>query len=125
MREAVAGLILVPTADDVPGATAFARLDDLGFVAAADQPEVVALVYQVLRELVSVVTARQTGAKEVDLNRVELHLQTALTALAEFAEVGKFANQAEKNLQNLKDAGNRVHARLRDALTSGLAEVRT
>jgi hypothetical protein len=121
VRDAVAGLVLVPTPEEVPGGSRFARVDDLAFVVAADDPTVVSLVYLILREMTALLTVRQSDGDEIDLAKVEAQLGLALTALAELDEVGRLAGQAEKTLQNLRAVGGRVQKKIHEALTNGLA----
>jgi hypothetical protein len=67
VRDAAAGLVLVPTSAEVPGGGLFARIDNHGFVCAANDPAVVSLVYCVLRELTALLAARPNDASAIDL----------------------------------------------------------
>lgn len=104
----------------MPGHGAFARIDELSFVVAADA-EHTELVYLVLRELVALVAVRQHDGDEVDLTKIEAQMNSALAALGEFDEVARMANAAAKNLAAIKDVGGRVRTRIHEALTAGLA----
>lgn len=120
VRAAAGCLILVPTPAEVPGGGRFARVDDLSFVVAADDPDTLSLVYLTTRELVALVAVRQHGADGVDVAKVQAQLQHALSLLNEFDEVGRLAGAAKKNLESLLVAGARVRKNLHTALTSGL-----
>ncbi|GAB3069167.1 hypothetical protein [Pedococcus soli] len=121
VRGAAGCLILVPTPAEVPGGGRFARVDDLSFVVAADDPDTLSLVYLTTRELVALVTVRQHGDDGVDIAKAQAQLQHALTLLSEFDDVGRLAGAAKKNLESLLLTGARVRTRLHDALTAGLA----
>lgn len=121
VREATASLTLVPTAAEVPGQGSFARVDDLAFVVAADEPSTVSLVYLVLREMTALLTIRQDDGTEVNLGQLEAQIGIALTALEEFQEVGRLALQAQRSLESLRAVGGRVHEKIHQALTSGLS----
>lgn len=120
VRDAAAGLVLVPTASEVPGGGRFARVDDLAFVVAADDLPTATLVYLVLRELTALVAVRQDDGDELDLTKLEGHLNLALMSLAEFDSVGRLAVQAEKSLVELRTIGSRVQRKIHEALTGGL-----
>jgi hypothetical protein len=120
VRDAAAGLVLVPTASEVPGGGRFARVDDLAFVVAADDLPTATLVYLVLRELTALVAVRQDDGDELDLTKLEGHLNLALMSLAEFDSVGRLAVQAEKSLVELRTIGSRVQKKIHEALTGGL-----
>ena len=121
VRDAAAGLVLVPTPEEVPGGGLFARVDDYGFVCAANDPEIVSLVYCVLRELTTLLGSSSDDRTGVDLDRVEAHIAIALSALEELSEVARLSLQAEKSMQNLRAVGGRVTKKIHEALTSGLA----
>ena len=113
----------MPTAEEVPGGGRFARVDDLAFVVAADDLTTVSLVYRILREMTALLTVRSSEGDEVDVAKLESQRNlalSALSALSEFDEVGRLAGQAQKNLENLRAIGGRVHKKLYDALTGGL-----
>lgn len=120
LRQASAGLILVPTCDEVPGGGRWARVDDASWVVAADDPTVVSLCYLILREMTALLTVRQNDGDEVDLAKVEAQINWALSALKELDEVARLATSAERNLAGLKEVGGRVQKKIRDALTGGL-----
>ncbi|MBC7633621.1 hypothetical protein, partial [Aeromicrobium sp.] len=119
-REAVAGLGLVPTCDQVPGGGSFARVDELSYVVALDDDSALGLVYLVLRELVAATHTRDTDS-EVDLTKLEAHLDTALRALEDFDDVGRNAKAAQRSLENILTTGAAVKARLGTSITAGLA----
>jgi hypothetical protein len=122
VRDAAGALALVPSAEQVPGPGAFARVDELSFVVAADA-EHAELVYLVLRELVALVAVRQNDGEEIDLAKIDAQMNSALKALEEFDEVGRLAKAATKNLAGIMDVGGRVRKRIEEALTAGLAEL--
>lgn len=119
-RDAVAALALVPSCDQVPGGGSLARIDDASFVVAATDDHVVQLVFLVLREPVALHHVRQDDT-EVDLGRLETHLEAALTALTEFDDVGRLATQAGQTLERLKATGARARTRITESITAGLA----
>lgn len=121
VRRAAAGIILVPTVEEVPGNGKLCRVDDFGYVVAANDPETVSLVYLIVRELVALLTIKQNDDDEIDLSQVEAKLNLALTALEEFDEVGKLAVQASKHLEKLIVVGRGAQAKARQALSDGLA----
>ncbi|MGN6130149.1 MAG: hypothetical protein ACTHOK_07385 [Nocardioidaceae bacterium] len=125
LRQAAAGLVLVPTSDEVPGGGRWARVDDASWVVAADDPTVVSLCYLILREMTALLTVRQDDGDEIDLAKVEAHLKWAMSALTELDEVGRLATSAERNLNQLKVVGAGVQKKIRDALTNGLAALHT
>jgi hypothetical protein len=119
-RDAVAALALVPSCDQVPGGGSLARVDDTSFVVAATDEHAVQLVFLVLRELVALHHVRQDDT-EVDLGRLETHLEAALAALTDFDDVGRLATQAGQTLERLKTTGARARARITESITAGLA----
>lgn len=121
LRQAAAGLVLVPSCDEVPGGGRWARVDDASWVVAADDPTVVSLCYLILREMTAMLTIRQDDGDEIDLAKVEAQLNWAMSALNELDEVGRLASSAERNLNQLKLVGAGVQKKIRDALTNGLA----
>lgn len=122
VRQAAAGIILVPTPDEVPGSggASLCRVDDFGFVVAASEPQVVSLVYLIVRELVVLLTVRQSADSEIDLTQVEARVRLALAAIEEFSEVGKLASQAKRSLDRLLEVGQQAQAKARQALTDSL-----
>lgn len=120
VREAVGGLVVVPTRGEVPGGGSFARLDTTSYVVAADDPEAVSLIYLLLREQVALLTVRQEDGAEVDLAAIESRLAMALEGLTEFDEVGRLAAQAQKALERLIDVGGRARQKVRDNLTKSI-----
>ncbi|HEX3005154.1 MAG TPA: hypothetical protein VHO27_13155, partial [Angustibacter sp.] len=121
LRQAAAGLVLVPSCDEVPGGGRWARVDDASWVVAADDSTVVSLCYLILREMTAMLTIRQDDGDEIDLAKVEAQLNWAMSALNELDEVGRLATSAERNLNQLKLVGAGVQNKIRDALTNGLA----
>jgi len=121
VRDASAALVLVPTPDEVPGGGLFARVDDFAFVVAAQDPETVGLLYLLLREMVAVLTVRQSDDSELDLTQVEARLSLALSTMDEFDEVGRLAVQAQKSLQKLVGIGQAAQKKARNALIEGVA----
>ncbi|GAA3565765.1 hypothetical protein GCM10022197_22040 [Microlunatus spumicola] len=119
VRGAVAGLMLVRSADEVPGGGPFCQVDEMGWVVAADDWQVVRLIYLFVREKAILTRARSTEST-ADLVALERQLNLAMAALGDLSEVGKLAGQAETNLQKLREVGRRVSARLQEALQGGL-----
>lgn len=119
-RDAVAALALVPSCDQVPGGGSLARIDDASFVVAATDEHAVQLVYLVLRELVALHHVREDDT-ELDLTRLESHLEAALAALTDFDDVGRLATQAGQTLDRLKTTGARARNRITESITAGLA----
>ena len=119
-RQAHAGLMIVSTRQQVPGGCGFARVDDLAFVVVAE-PDVLQLVYLVLREMAAMLHVRQGQDETVNLAKVEAHIAQALSALEDFDEVGRLAGAAAKNIENLRVSGGRVKARIHEALTASLS----
>lgn len=125
VREAVGGLVLVPTREEVPGGTVFARLDNYSYAVAADDPETVSLLYLVLREQVAMLTVRHDDDSEVDLAQLETRLNLALEGLNEFDEVARLAAQAQKTLEKLIGVGGRAKQKVRENLAQGVALMHT
>ncbi len=120
VREAIAGIILVRSPEEVPGSGRICRVDELGYVVAADDEDAVGLVYLVVRELVALAHLQRNGDDEVDLAKLQVRLNGALEALADFDEVGKLAVQATKQLEKLREVGRRSQLKIREALTESL-----
>lgn len=120
VRDAVGGLVLVPTRSEVPGGGMFARLDTCAYVVAADDPETVSLLYLLLREQVAMLTVRQDDGTELDLAQLETRLNLALDGLTEFDEVGRLAAQAQKALERLIAVGGQARQKVRDNLTKSI-----
>lgn len=120
VRDAAGGLVLVPTAAEVPGAGAFARVDTCAYVVSAESPETVSLIYLLLREQVAVLTVRQDDDAEIDLAQVEARFNLALAGIAELDEVGRLAVQAQRALTKLIDLGRQTQQKVRDTLTEGI-----
>lgn len=125
VRKAAGGIILVPTASEVPGHGRLCRVDDFGYVVAAEDEETVSLVYLIVRELVALLTIKQADDTEVDLTQVEAKLRLALSAMEEFDEVGRLATQARRSLDKLLEVGKGAQAKARQALTDGVALLRS
>lgn len=121
VRRAGAGIILVPTAAEVPGNGRLSRVDDFGYVVAADDEETVSLVYLIVRELVALLTIKQNDDDEINLGQVEAKLNLGLAALEEFDEVGKLAVQASKQLEKLIAVGRGAQSKARQALTESIS----
>lgn len=123
VRGAAAGIILVPTMDQVPGNGRLCRVDDFGYVVALDENdhESFALVYLIVRELVALLTIRQRDGDEVNLTQVEAQLSLAMSAVNEMDEIGRLANQAAKSIEKLLDVGKQAQSKARAALTQGIA----
>lgn len=121
VRKAAAGIILVPTMAEVPGNGKLCRVDDFGYVVAVDDEDTLALVYLIVRELVALLTIRQADGDEVNLTQLEAQLTLALSALDQYDEVGRLANQAAKSIEKLLEVGKQAQAKAREALTTGLA----
>lgn len=119
-RQAQAALMVVSSRQQVPGGAGFARVDDLAFVVVAE-PDVLQLVDLVLREMAALVHVRHSQNEAVDLAKLETHIAPALSALAEFDEVGRLAGAAAKNIENLRAVGGRVRIRIHEALTGSLS----
>lgn len=120
VRDAVGGLVLVPTRAEVPGGEAFARVDTCAYVVSAESPETVSLIYLLLREQVAMLTVRQDDDAEVDLAQVEARFNLALAGIAELDEVGRLAVQAQKALEKLIAIGRQTQQKVRDSLTEGI-----
>lgn len=125
VRDAVAGIILVRTPEEVPGNSRICRIDELGFVIAGDDRETVELAYLVTRELAAAAHLHRHGDDEVDLAQVQLRLASALEALNDFDEVGKLAVTAGKQLEKLREVGRRSQLRIREALTESVKLINT
>lgn len=119
-RDALGGLVLVPTRAEVPGGGAFARAGTAGYVVSAEDAETVAMVYLLLREQVVMLKLRQDDDSEIDLTQIEERLKTALEALQQFDEVGRLAVGASKALDRLVAIGKEAQAKVRTSLTEGL-----
>lgn len=119
VRQAEGGLVVVPTRDQVPGQQPFTRVSPNGYVVCAEDPELVSLVYLLLREQVAMTTMRHDDGAEIDLTQVEARITLALSILDEFDQVGRLAGQAELSLAKLKEIGAQAQARARNALTEG------
>jgi hypothetical protein len=120
VRQAAAALILVPSADQVPGEGRMARLDDVSFVVALDQPDVLQVVWLTLRELTLVRAVRSADPDGVNLPALEQHVNAALEGLRDFEEVARLSNLALKNLEALKVAGNRGYQRIKESLNASI-----
>lgn len=120
VRQCAGGLALVPTCAEVPGGGRFAKVDELSWVVAADDLEIVSLCYLTLRELVLLVTVRQSDGDDLDLVRLEGQLNLGLASLQEFDEVARLASAAQKNLDNLKLVGGRAKTKIHEALANSL-----
>jgi len=121
VRDAVGGLVLVPSATEVPGERAFARVDTHSYVVSCEDRETVALIYLILREQVAMSSLGPEGDAEIDLAQVEARITLALSTLNEFDEVGRLAGQAERALAKLKQIGAQAQAKARQALTEGVS----
>jgi HJR/Mrr/RecB family endonuclease len=123
VRQAAAVIILVPTVGEVPGNGRLCRVDDFGYAVAADE-ETVSLVYLIVRELVALLTIKQSNDSEIDLAQVEAKFRLALSAMEEFDEVGRLATQARRSLDKLLEVGKGAQNKARQALTEGVALLR-
>jgi hypothetical protein len=120
VRKAAAGIILVPTMAEVPGNGKLCRVDDFGYVVAVDDEETLSLVYLIVRELVALLTVRQDDGDEVNLVQIEAQLNLALSALTQYDEVGRLANQAGKSIEKLIEIGKQAQVKARTALTQAI-----
>lgn len=121
VRDAVGGLVLVPTRAEVPGQRVFARVGTHAFVVSFEDAETVSLIYLLLREEVALTSIRQDGESEIDLAQVEARIALALSTLDEFDEVGRLAGQAERALAKLKEIGSKAQQKARTALAEGIS----
>ena len=121
VRDAVGGLVLVPTRAEVPGEGSFAKVDSFAFVVAAEDPEVVTLIYQLLRELVAMLKVIQADDAEIDLAQVEARFELALAGISQLDEVGRLAVQAHKSLEKLIALGRDTQQKVRATLTEGIS----
>lgn len=123
VREAAGCLILVPEPDQVPGGGLFARIDDNGFVVASSDPDTVSLVYLVMREIVAITSNRAGNVGAVDADALRARVNAALNGLAQFDEVARLANQASRNLEDIKKVGLRCRDTIRGHLTATLDQI--
>lgn len=125
VRQAAGALALVPTTREVPGGGRWCRVDDLSWVVAADDEEAVALIYLILRELVSLVAVQQADGSEIDLGKAQAQIQMALSALSDFDEVGRLSADAQKSLNRLVEVGRSVKTRIYEALMGSLSTLQS
>ena len=121
VRQAAGALALVPTMREVPGGGRWCRVDDLSWVVAADDEEAVALIYLILRELVSLVAVQQVDGNEVDMGKAQAQIKMALSALSEFDEIARLTTDAQKNLTRLFEVGRNVKTKIHEALMGSLS----
>ncbi|GAA2135350.1 hypothetical protein GCM10009844_00530 [Nocardioides koreensis] len=120
VRDAAGGLVLVPTRDEVPGGATFARVDQFGYVCAAEDPSMVTSLYLLLREQVAILTIRTDDDAEIDLAQIEARFASALEELQQLDEVGRLAVQAKRSLERLIDLGRQTQEKVRVTLTEGV-----
>jgi hypothetical protein len=77
-------------------------------------------VYLIVRELVALLTVRQDDGDEVNLVQIEAQLNLALSALTQYDEVGRLANQAGKSIEKLIEIGKQAQVKARTALTQAI-----
>jgi hypothetical protein len=121
VRQAAGALALVPSMREVPGGGRWCRVDDLSWVVAADDEEAVALIYLILRELVSLVAVQQVDGNEVDMGKAQAQIKMALSALSEFDEIARLTTDAQKNLARLFEVGRNVKTKIHEALMGSLS----
>lgn len=121
VRDAVGGLVVVPTQVEVPGGGSFCRLETNAYVVAAEHPDAVRLLYLLLREQVALLRHRASGDAPVDLRTLESRIKLALEGLREFDEVGKLTEQTRKNMEKAQHIGAKARSKILDNLTQGLA----
>ena len=121
VRQAAGALALVPSMREVPGGGRWCRVDDLSWVVAADDEEAVALIYLILRELVSLVAVQQVDGNEVDMGKAQAQIKMALSALSEFDEIARLTTDAQKNLARLFEVGRSVKTKIHEALMGSLS----
>ena len=88
---------------------------------AADDEEAVALIYLILRELVSLVAVQQVDGNEVDLGKAQAQIKMALSALTDFDEIARLTTDAQKNITRLFEVGRSVKTKIHEALMGSLS----
>ncbi len=121
LRQASAGLAIVPDASQVPGGDGrlWAKVGERLMVVAADTPAAVALVYQVLREL----TALEGGHRadtELDVGLAESRISQALTALNDLDDVARHSAAAQKSIERIREVSMGVRTRVEETLRASL-----
>lgn len=121
VRDAVGGLVVVPTQAEVPGGGSFCRLATNAYVVAAEHPDAVRLLYLLLREQVALLRHRGSDDEAVDVSALESRIKLALEGLYEFDEVGKLTEQTRKNMDKAQLIGTKARSKVLENLMQGLA----
>jgi len=120
LRQASGGLGIVPDASGIPGGGLFARVGERLFVVVAE-PQVLALVYLVLRELCALAADRPGQADTVEVAKAEARISQALAILGELDAVTRHGNAAAKSLAQIMEVNASVRTRVEQALRETLA----
>lgn len=88
-----------------PRQDAVHSVGDHAFVVSASDSDAVSLVYTVVREMTALLAIHHTGAGNVDGEKARLNVTIALRALADFDEVAKHAQTANRSTTALLKTG--------------------
>ena len=120
LRQATGAIGVVPSAAQVPGGHLFARVGERLFVVVAE-PQILALVYLVLRELCALAADRPGNNDTIEVAKAEARINQALAILGELDEITRHGNTASRALEKIIAVNTSVKARVEDALRDTLA----
>lgn len=120
LRQASGGLGVVPDASQIPGGHLFARVGERLFVVVAE-PQILTLVYLVLRELCALAADRPGNNDTVEVAKAEARINQALAILGDLDAVTRHGNAATKSLEKIIEVNTSVKTRVEDALRDTLA----
>ena len=120
LRQASGAIGVVQSASQVPGGHLFARVGERLFVVVAE-PQILALVYLVLRELCALAADRPGNDDTVEVAKAEARINQALAILGDLDAITRYGNSATKALEQIMAVSTGVKTRVEDALRDTLA----
>lgn len=119
LRQASGAIGVVPSAAQVPGGHLFARVGERLFVVVAE-PQILALVYLVLRELCALAADRPGNNDTIEVAKAEARINQALAILGDLDAITRHGNAATKSLTQILEVSTSVKTRVEDALRDTL-----
>lgn len=119
LRQASGAIGVVQSASQVPGGHLFARVGERLFVVVAE-PQILTLVYLVLRELCALAADRPGQADTIEVAKAEARINQALAILGELDAVTRHGNAATKSLQQIMEVNTSVKTRVEQGLRDTL-----
>ena len=120
LRQATGAIGVVQSASQVPGGHLFARVGERLFVVVAE-PQILALVYLVQRELCALAADRPGNDDTVEVAKAEARINQALAILGDLDAITRHGNTAAKALEKIIETNTSVKSRVEDALRDTLA----